>query len=299
MILISASKEDPGSLNIKRGILAKAKWEKAGTFDDNDYYELDRSDAKSGTVLADERVFLSTINLHHLYFDDIDVKFADASGIKPDNVIFISRHKSVSNMRTLTVHPIGNFFKAEYGGREKTLVPSSPHLMTEALRRLWGGAQGLGYQISYEATHHGPYLYTPTFYIEVGSDEAAWRDERAGDALADALLATFVTEKKVIASRPVVVGVGGGHYMPRMTEVATHKDVSFGHMVPTYAFEHMTDEMWKMAIDRTPGAKGVYFHKKGMPKPKLRELRDKLSSMGYEIVNSAELGDMGEKTEKN
>jgi len=288
MILIVASNEDMASLNIKRGLLLKGKWEKRGSFEENEYFEF-ASEKKRGSVAEKETIILSTINKHHLYYDEIDKKFEDKTGLEAGSVIFISRHKSVSNMRTLTVHPIGNFFKAEYGGRERTLVPSCPILMSESLRKLWACAQGLGYQISYEATHHGPYLSTPTYYIEVGSDESAWADEQAGNAIAQALISTFETDAAEIEKRPVVVGIGGGHYMPRMTEVATHSNVSFGHMVPTYAFENMTDEMWRMAFEFTPGAKGVYFHKKGMPKPKLRELKEKISSLGLEIFNSKEL----------
>ncbi|MEM2899536.1 MAG: D-aminoacyl-tRNA deacylase [Thermoplasmata archaeon] len=296
MILIVASNEDTGSLNIKRGLLLKGRWEKRGIFDENEYFEY-VSEKKRGSVAERESIILSTINKHHLYYDEVDKKFEEKTGMKPDNVIFISRHKSVSNLRTLTVHPIGNFHKAEYGGKERTLVPSCPQLMSESLRKLWACAQGLGYQISYEATHHGPYLSTPTYYIEVGSDENAWNDERAGDSIAQALISTFETDSAEIEKRPVVVGIGGGHYMPRMTEVATHSKVSFGHMVPTYAFENMTDEMWKMAFKYTPGAKGVYFHKKGMPKPKLRELQERIASLGFEIYNSKELDLMdGEKT---
>ena len=54
--------------------------------------------------------------------------------LKPKLAIFVSRHRSKTGEPTLTTHPIGNFAEAKFGGRPKTLVKSSPKLMTHLLR---------------------------------------------------------------------------------------------------------------------------------------------------------------------
>src|SRR2546428_10273485 len=48
--------------------------------------------------------------------------------------------------------------------------------MTEVLRAVRREAEGLSYAVTFEATHHGPVLDAPSFFIEVGSTEKEWRD---------------------------------------------------------------------------------------------------------------------------
>jgi hypothetical protein len=40
---------------------------------------------------------------------------------------------------------------------------------------------------------------------------------------------------------------------------------------------------------KSDGAKKVYFHKKSMPKPKYRELRERFASCGIEEISSEDL----------
>ncbi|MDD1748219.1 MAG: D-aminoacyl-tRNA deacylase, partial [Methanomassiliicoccales archaeon] len=94
-------------------------------------------------------------------------------------MVFLSRHKAASGIPTLTAHPIGNFSKADFGGRPGTLVRSSPDMMTSTLRELQRNAAGLGFGVSFEVTHHGPYLEAPTMYIEIGSSEENWGNKDA------------------------------------------------------------------------------------------------------------------------
>ena len=61
----------------------------------------------------------------HLYTDDVDICSAD-NGFKPDVVVFPSVHSSGSAMPALTVHPIGNFTDAAYGGRAEKVVRAAP-----------------------------------------------------------------------------------------------------------------------------------------------------------------------------
>ncbi len=271
MKLVVRSIADAASVNIVEHLLRLGKWEEAGSFE-------------GAPVLRMGDSSVVTIPIHHLYYDDIDDKVEKALGVRPSLVIFASRHKSASNLRTLTVHPIGNYGKAEMGGRDRTLVPAAPREMTSAFKERVKGAGGLKYQISLEATHHGPYLRTPTFYIEIGSDEMAWKEPEPAQVIAEAI---FGVLRAGPLEDPIAVGVGGGHYVPRITDVAREKKVAFGHMLPSYALEQgWSPETLQAMLDATPGAKLVYFHKKALKAPMLREMEAWFRQRGVEPFSS-------------
>ncbi|MEA2054337.1 MAG: D-aminoacyl-tRNA deacylase [Candidatus Thermoplasmatota archaeon] len=193
----------------------------------------------------------------HLYHDNIDREIK--KWVHPLNaVIFASCHKSESGRKTLSVHPIGNFGKAEFGGKNGEMVPSAPSLMQDALQLLHEKAKGTDYDVCYEVTHHGPYLSTPAFFIEAGSTEKEWNDIEACRKIAQVLDSLRFSEGYS------TIGVGGGHYAPRFTDLAIKSNVSFGHMIPDYQINNIDREMILKTIDATPGVKFVYFHgKKG------------------------------------
>ena len=66
--------------------------------------------------------------------------------------------------------------------------------MTSLLRELKRRPPGCSFEVTYEVTHHGPYLETPTLFIEIGSSEATWGDRDAARAIARALTEVRVTE---------------------------------------------------------------------------------------------------------
>jgi D-aminoacyl-tRNA deacylase len=211
MKVIIISRTDIASCNIFDRLNELEKWKTKGEF-------LQRP------VYFHDDLCIATIPDEHIFHDNADLELKTVLGNDPECIIYASRHRSESGKRSLTVHPIGNFGSADFGGRPKTLVPSSPHLMTQALRLLRKKAKDLDFSVSYEATHHGPYLQTPTFFIEIGSDENAWRDENAALAIAETLLEVRTKDY------PVGIGVGGGHYVPRITDVALEREISFSDM---------------------------------------------------------------------
>ncbi len=274
MRLVVRSDQDAASVNITDRLVELGGWEARGEFEDT-------------PVKWSGDCALVTIPVHHLHYDNIDDKVGKALGTRPSLVIFASRHKSASNMRTLTIHPIGNYGRAEMGGREATLVPAAPHEMTFALKDLVKRAASLKYQVSFEATHHGPFLETPTFYIEIGSDGEAWQDREAGRAIAGTIREVLKAEKP---PAPVAVGIGGGHYMPRITDVAREKKISFGHMLPSYAFETgWSPGMLEGMLGATPGASLAYFHRKAIRTPVLREMEGWFRERGVEPVSSKDI----------
>jgi D-aminoacyl-tRNA deacylase len=275
MYLVVTSAEDVASMNIRQHILSIRDWAESGK-------EFDGS-----PVLTFGNFTMVLIKEIHLHFEELDVRLKQDTDIEPDCVIFASRHKSESKLRTLTVHPLGNYGDALYGGTPGKLVPTAPKPMTSALLALKRNASALDFEVSFECTHHGPFLRTPTFFIEIGSDETAWPEKPVGEVLAKTILdldSVKETEKDVVA-----IGVGGGHYAPRHSEVVLTKQISMGHMVPNYALDNLDEDMARQVIDRTPGCEVVYFHRKSMKKPRYRELKELFEDLGLRSVSSVDL----------
>jgi len=271
VLLVVASAADEASVNIRDRLLELGGWSESGAFDGSPVWR--RADR-----------LLVTIRKHHLYVDHIDARVRAELGVPPDAVAYVSKHRASSGQDALTVHPIGNWHEADFGGRSGEVVPAAPGLMTDALVRLAAEARSLGLPATYEATHHGPYLDTPTFYIEVGSGHERWTDVRAAALLARGLLAAAKP-----SGDPVAIGVGGGHYVPRMTDVALARRVAFGHLIPSYALEPPNWGAMEQSIARTPGARFVYLHRKALPKPLLRTVEAFFRDRGLEPVREADL----------
>lgn len=267
---------DQASVGIRDALLQMAPWSEAGVFEGNPVWK-----CGDKTIVSIDRL--------HLLADDVDKSVENATGLRFDDVLFLSRHKAASGIHTLTIHPLGNYGKAEYGGRDGTLVPSSPHLMTSLLRRLKTEAAGLPFEVSFEVTHHGPYLETPTLFIEIGSDESMWSNKEAARAIASSIL-NFEE-----STCPVAIGIGGGHYAPRFSEVVMSKKVSFGHMVPNYFIEKADEQAAvryiQMALDKTRDAKSAYIHKKSMKRSRATLLKSLVEKAGLEAIDSDDLAD--------
>lgn len=274
MYLVVTSEEDIASMNIRERLLAMADWEERGEFD-------------GSPVLAHGDFIMILIREIHLEADNLDRRIKNEVGLEPDCMIFASRHKSQSGLRTLTVHPIGNYGEAKFGGRERTVVPAAPRSMTQALLLLKRHASGLDFNISFECTHHGPYLETPCFFIEIGSDEVAWPEVEPGNAIARTIL--DLDPAGEVSRDRIAIGVGGGHYAPRHSHLVMDRQISIGHMIPSYALDNVDDDTVSQVIERTPGCKVVYFHRKAMNKPRYRELKGIFEEKGIRAVRSSDL----------
>jgi D-aminoacyl-tRNA deacylase len=274
MRLIVTSAEDAASMNIRDKLLKLAEWEETGIFE-------------GSPVLSREDCDMVLIKDIHLHRELLDADVEKALGKRYDTMIFASRHRSESGLRTLTVHALGNYGAADFGGRPGKLVPTDPRLMTKALLLLKKYGSGLRFGISFETTHHGPYLETPTFFIEIGSGPDAWPEPEPAAAIARVILDLGGGE--ITGSDAIGIGFGGGHYAPRHTDVVERMNISMGHMVPDYAIARVDREMLAQMIERTPGASVAYFHKKAVKNPRKKELVDMLSGLGIRTVRSADL----------
>jgi D-tyrosyl-tRNA(Tyr) deacylase len=172
-------------------------------------------------------------------------------------IVFPSRHRSESGIGCLTVHPLGNLGSvAEVGGEPGRLVPTAPRLMSDALRQAVEPAEAVGVAATYEATHHGPMLHQPAFFVEIADSLSASDRRKAAGPLADALV--DLTEDP--ADR-TAIGVGGGHYAPHFTELTLTRRWAFGHIVPRHALEDLTSDVLRQLREGSPPPEGVLFQR--------------------------------------
>lgn len=267
MKLIVTSSEDPASMNIRERLLDMRGWSEEGVFSGH-------------IVLAAADFVMVQVDRIHLEEDHIDGRVGKELGKSISTTVFASRHSSESQIPTLTVHPIGNYSKADYGGVDGALSPASPQLMTDALRRLAKNASDLEFKVSFETTHHGPLTDGPAFYIEIGSYDELWTRKDAAAAIARTILETDDR------GYPTLTCVGGGHYAPRFTDLALSRKVAVGHMAANYALDALDERNILQMSERSGDVKRVYFHRKSMPKPVYRSLVEKFASLGMEEVRS-------------
>jgi len=265
-----SSEKDEAAGHQRDELLRLASWTRDEPFDGRETWRL-------------RDLMLVTIPELHLDRDHLDRDLESAFGEPVDLVVYLSKHRSESRRPSLTVHPIGNPSAAEFGGRPETLVPSAPRWMTAALRGLRREGRALSYEVTFEATHHGPYLAAPTFFIEQGSAEREWSDLAASRAIARVLLDLEPLDA------PVAIGLGGGHYVPRHTDLACRRRIAFGHLLATYALERAEPGMLEQAVERTEGATMAYLHRKALPKPTVRDIEERLASLSVRVVHEGDL----------
>lgn len=191
----------------------------------------------------------------HIHDERVDRRLPTALRETRPTLVFPSIHRSERNVPCLTVHPLGNPGpRADVGGLPRTLVPTDPRRMTGALRLLDEGAVPAGLTATFEATHHGPEVELPAFFIEIGYGELTRPPPAAIRILAD-----VVPRIGVELSDRVALGVGGGHYVPHFTDLALRRSWAFGHLLSRHALEEIQRATAVAAYAKTPGAEGVVY----------------------------------------
>lgn len=192
---------------------------------------------------------------HHVLDEGLAALIPEALLAREAPIVFPSIHRSEQGVTCLTVHPLGNLgVEAEVGGLPGRLTPTAPRLMTDALRRLAEAGGPLGLTATFEATHHGPWLARPAFFAEIGFGDAPSPPADAVAALAAVLPALEEDPRDRVA-----LGVGGGHYVPHLTELALERRWAFGHLVSRHGLARATRATLVEALALTPGAEGIVY----------------------------------------
>ncbi len=153
--------------------------------------------------------------------------------VKTDLFIFVCSHTSSMEIASLTVHPEGNWSdSAKLGGRPRQLGFAAPDWMLCFLKKM-EELNDTGFPVVYEATHHGPLLKTPSFFLEVGGNKSALESKEHAMLLAKVTLSALEEGDPSDFSESVL-GVGGLHYAEKFTRLALDRRYAFGHIMSKY-----------------------------------------------------------------
>ena len=169
-----------------------------------------------------------------------------------DFVIFVSKHKSETGEKTLSVHAPGNWKEVWGGGEIGRACPSSAlffkHLFC-VLNDAKEESNLKNYSVTMEVTHHGPLIDVPCVFIEVGGGPEEWRDKKATFVVAKAVRNAIETWKEN-PYLEVAVGIGGPHYCPAFNKIQLNSNVAISHVIPKYA-SPITGEFIIESINKT------------------------------------------------
>ncbi len=172
-----------------------------------------------------------------------------------DCLIILSTHKSKDPKPMLTAHFPGNWGKAGMGGEDRKLNIASGWMLKRMIMELDQANKkfNLNWPLFIEADHHGPLARVPMVFVEIGSSEKEWIDERAGEVVANAVY-NAVSSGSETRNRKLntAFGIGGGHYAREFTKIILeHDDMAVGHICPKYAIDSLDGELFKQAIEKS------------------------------------------------
>lgn len=259
-IAIIVSLKDKAGLNIKDNLIEHFNFKRINDiYENNNIYELNK------------RIRLYTTKKGSVLCENIDNK------ISADLFIFATKHQSKSGIASLCAHSPGNFFTADFGGKDNELCVCPANYLKCAVQLLEKN-NVLGYDVIQEVTHHGPYMNKPVMFIEIGSSETEWSDVNAGRVIAKTIIELINGNIKEFRS---AVGIGGLHHTPNFKKIILKSDISIGHVCPKYMLEHLTKQKVFDAMNKTvPKSEFVIVDYKGLGKYK-KKVKDILDDIDW------------------
>jgi D-aminoacyl-tRNA deacylase len=241
------------------------------------------TDFSSSTVLLGmEYPYSKGMKSALIALDDELVNADYLDKIAAERILFLSRHSSEKNIPAYTVHATGNWSdKALLGGKPHMLSISDPMLMCTLLNAIAKRNTDGTMQVTYEATHHGPLLNTPSTFVEI--EKNSFNEERC-DVVAHAIIDAF-KDSSLCKGKEVAVGIGGMHYSQKFTSVALSGKYAFSHIMPKYYVDEF--EMVRYAFERSiPKASTAIIEWKSINSIKRKIILDEIEKIGanYEKV---------------
>ena len=209
----------------------------------------------------------------HPIYHDYPERVANAG--KGELIIIPSQHKSLKNIRSLTVHAAGNFDTNEYGGERNKMTLCDAKYARGVLLNINKYAKDLGFEVTYEATHHGPYSENPLLFVEIGSSEMEYGDKEIGYLMARSIYESFDEEASIYC------GIGGMHYSGKFTKIAISESVAFGHIASKYRFASLTPDILSEMYQKTIGAEGFLIEGKSFDSLQKNSLKKMLDSRSF------------------
>ncbi len=221
--------------------------------------------------------------------DVVNMEFLDETpDPEAEAIIVLSKHRAESGRKTLSVHHTGNPTGRAWGGEPYKLSTSYPALSKALLTSYAKTAREQGleeYHVTLEATHHGPTRpFKPIVFIEIGSTEKEWTDERARIAMA--LAVAEAISKKTPECNPTT-GIGGTHYPEKFTKIHLEEmETCLGHIISRHQIdEGVPDHVIRQAIEKTHPQKAqkIIIEKKSLKSEQRKKLEETAKQVKTEI----------------
>ncbi|MBA0861253.1 hypothetical protein Goshw_026123 [Gossypium schwendimanii] len=236
--LVVATSADPASIGPASSLLAMPGWHPGPTLQDAASY----TNKEVRLIKLDKRLVVE----NHL-----DKRWEEATGETVDDVVFLSKHVASSNRPALTIHPIGTPHLREgealtAGGKPGWAAPPNPRIgpWFRLLKNIANSHNLVPeFEVTLEATHHGPEINSPTMFVEIGSTEEYWKRQDAAQAIALLVWEGLGLGERIAVGNwsrdndrnKILLGIGGGHYVPRHMDIVRKDGVWIGHMLPGYS----------------------------------------------------------------
>jgi D-aminoacyl-tRNA deacylase len=190
-------------------------------------------------------------------------------------IVVLSKHSSEKKVRSLTVHPVGNFDTNDLGGEKFRMSYYNARFARSILMNVHKYAQGMDYEVTYEATHHGPYSDNPIIFVEIGSTDVEYNDRDAGLVMARSVNEAYEDDVEVLC------GIGGLHYATKFTSLAMRENIAMGHIASKYRINALSMEMLEEMKKKSIGCNGFVIEEKSFNSLYRKNLKENLDSLSY------------------
>ena len=199
-----------------------------------------------------------------------------------DGFVFLSKHAAESGVLALTCHSTGNFAYAKFGGNDRQVAIPKPNFQKIYLQTLKKNhSQFSDFQITIEATHHGPTALTkPSIFVEIGTTEKQWTDESLCNSVA-ALVHEVLS--RPIKECPIAICFGGTHYPSKFTNELLNGQYSLGTVIPKHALDDLDEELFLHIVTQNSDAKIALLDWRGLGSNKQKVL-NLLESTDLEVI---------------
>jgi len=236
MTFIVYARDDPASYNVAVAVRNMLGFEVAENINSMPHWRHDKLDMLELGLKPFEGVHNPALSASFL--DEL---------LETELIILLSKHSSATGRRAFTVHAEGNWSADnKLGGEPKQLSVAAPEAMLAVLIEL-SRLNINGMEATYEATHHGPLLKTPSLFVELGGDESTINDRELAGALATAVVNAL--GGRDYSYKGVALGIGGTHYPRKFTQSALDGEYAFAHIMPKYHVKEA--DMLGQALERS------------------------------------------------
>lgn len=165
--------------------------------------------------------------------------------------IFLSKHRSDSQIPTLTCHCTGNFADNPYGGNPREMAIAYPSLQKAYLKAITAAKSRVpAYDIVIEATHHGPTsLKKPVLFVELGSSEKQWADSNAAGVMCDTLLGLL--DSNIERCEKVGVALGGTHYPTKFNKLLLESVFGLAAVASKHNLEAIDEQLLGQMMEKS------------------------------------------------